>query len=102
MNSKKSTPDEFYDYLNFYLKDADYNNDQRQIIKLLFTFGYKGLSEKDILKKKNLERLYKPYTTSQMLQLCDNFIQCQLNMDIDLFVLINILKEKIEQKIPLL
>ena len=90
MRSKKSTPDKLYDYLNFYLKNADYTNDQRQIIKLIFTFGYKGLSKNDILRKKNLEGLY-PYTTEQMLQLCDNFIQSKLNMDTDLFSLIPIL-----------
>ena len=37
-----------------------------------------------------------------MLELCDSFIQSKLNMDMDLFDLIHILKRKIEQKIPLL
>lgn len=102
MMETNNTPDELYDFINFHFKNADYNYDQRQIIRLIFTLAYKGSTKEGIIESEHLERLYKPYSTIQMLELCEDFIQSELNMDIDLFVLIHILKEKIKQKIPLL
>lgn len=96
------TPDELYDYINFHLENANYNYDQQQIIRLIFTLAYKDYTKEGIIESKHLEHIYKPYSTIKMLELCDSFIQSKLNMDMDLFDLIHILKRKIEQKIPLL
>jgi|GEM_PF-5956635 hypothetical protein len=97
---RNSVPDEFYEYLNSHLSSS-YSDDEKQIIRLVFTLGYLGTTRQYfLLADTPLETVYN-YTRKDMLDICDKFVKESLKEETELFKLTGILRKKIQQNIPL-
>lgn len=93
----KSVPDVFYNYLNSHLTSFD--KTEKEVIRLIFTLGYKGCSRDQLLTDhKILESIYPNYTIDDMIKLCEHFVLTSLKQNTELFETINILHEKFEKR----
>lgn len=52
---RNSVPDEFYEYLNSHLSSS-YSDDEKQIIRLVFTLGYLGTTRQYFLTGRHSPR----------------------------------------------
>ena len=96
---RNSVPDELYEYLNSHL--SSYNDNEKQIIRLVFTLGYIGKSRLYFLFADTPLEIVYDCTREKMLNLCEAFVKDSLKEDTELFEFIGILRKKIQQNIPL-
>lgn len=97
---RNSVPDELYEYINSHLSSS-YSDDDKQIIRIVFTLGYLGKTRQYFLLADTLLEMVYHRTRKDMLDLCDKFVKDSLKEDTELFEFIGILREKIQQNIPL-
>lgn len=97
---RNSVPDELYEYINSHLSSS-YTENERQIIRIVFTLGFLGATRQYfLLADSPLENVYN-CTRKDMLDICDKFVKDSLKEETELFKLISIIREKIQQNIPL-
>ena len=97
---KKSVPDELYEYLNSHMPSS-YTQKEKEIIRIIFTLGYHGVKKEAFLTSNTPLDIVYNCSRTNMISICENFVNDYLNETTELFTLISNLRKKIEKNIPL-